>query len=314
MCTKACNVYIGVPQHCIFLAMFGVSGGGNEAPGSNLGPPAGAIPTFTVNSLTQLTDFLLRTAPVSDIDTAAISSSSTVGSLDDSSSSLGLLGWSVRSTMSESESDDDELGVLILDPSAPGNPAPGLDFVDWLVQQGAITIASCSFPRMGAAAGGLQACPQGGGDRVVHVGCGDGALTKMLASKGLVVVGVDSDITAGLKRGLRCVQFQDEPLGAGSLSNAVEVAGTSGAVLIYTAPAAACGFSSSQCLTSAALQEYRTVLAVGGHLCIEAPLGSGSTADSIRSELAAAGYAVRALQVLPAAAGSQRLRLIACAQ
>lgn len=46
----------------------------------------------------------------------------------------------------------------------------------------------------GAAAGGLAACPQGGGDRLVHVGCGDGALTKMLASKGLRVFGVDTDM------------------------------------------------------------------------------------------------------------------------
>jgi hypothetical protein len=102
------------------------------------------------------------------------------------SSSLGLLGWSLQSS-SESESDDDEAAQLWLDPAAPGNPAAGLDFVDYLVEAGALCTASTSFPRMGAAAGGLQACALGGGHRELHVGFGDGALTKMLASKGLQV-------------------------------------------------------------------------------------------------------------------------------
>lgn len=152
---------------------------------------AGAIPTFSVNSLVQLRQFLVDTAPKSDVqglETAAAAvagASSSDGASD--SSSLGLLGWSLRSS-TESESDDEEASApLWLDPSVPGNPPAGLDFVDFLVHSGALRVASTSFPRMGAAAGGLQACPEGGGHRVLHVGCADGALTKMLASKGLQV-------------------------------------------------------------------------------------------------------------------------------
>jgi hypothetical protein len=133
-----------------------------------------------VSSLVELRQFLQDTAPSSsDVQGLDLSSSS-------SSSSLGLLGWSLRSS-SESESDDDDSALMWLDPTAPGNPAAGLDFVYYLVASGALCTASTSFPRMGAAAGGLQACVLGGGHRVLHVGCGDGALTKMLASKGLQV-------------------------------------------------------------------------------------------------------------------------------
>jgi hypothetical protein len=119
---------------------------------------------------------------------------------------LGLLGWSLRSS-SESGSDDDEAASLWLDPTAPGSPAAGLDFVDWLVEAGALCTASTSFPRMGAAAGGLQACALGGGHRVLHVGFGDGALTKMLASKGLQV-GVGSTAGACLWRALHSFSLQ----------------------------------------------------------------------------------------------------------
>lgn len=285
-----------------------------------MGPPPGAIPTFSVNSLTQLQDFLLNTAPVSNVEglTADIrgqsnsgasgSDSSIDGMLSSSNSRLGLLGWSVRS-VSESESDEEDAGLLYLDPTAPGSPAPGLDFVDFLIQQGAITTASCSFPRMGAAAGGLQACSQGGGDSVLHVGCGDGALTKMLASKGLVVVGADADISAGVKRGLRCTQYQGAPLSRGSLAPAAAEAGAVDAVLVYTGAAAGHGFSSEDCLAAEALQEFKQVLKSGGRLCLEVPAGSNMTADIIRERLEAAGYSVLALQLLPA--GVCRIRLVA---
>lgn len=290
-----------------------------------MGPPPGAIPTFSVNSLTQLRDFLLETAPVSDVDGVAVDSSSdssseanascSTGSFDgvSSSNSLGLLGWSLRS-VSESESDGDDVGLLILDPSAPGSPAPGLDFVDFLIQQEAIRTASCSFPRMGAAAGGLQACLQGGGDRVLHVGCGDGALTKMLASKGLLVVGADADVSVGIKRGLKCVQYQGAPLSQGSLAGAVAVAGAVDAVLVYTGAAAQHGLTSEECLSAAALQEYKQVLKLGGRLCVEVPGGADITADSIRGCLEAAGYAVETLQLLPAAGDRRRVRLVTSLQ
>uniref|UniRef100_A0A383VST6 Methyltransferase domain-containing protein n=1 Tax=Tetradesmus obliquus TaxID=3088 RepID=A0A383VST6_TETOB len=296
-----------------------IAGGGNEAPGSNIGPPAGAIPTFSVSSLVELRQFLQDTAPsssgVQGLDFSSSSSSSSSSSIDNSS--LGLLGWSLRSS-SESESDDDESAAAMswLDPTAPGNPAAGLDFVDYLVDAGALCTASTSFPRMGAAAGGLQACALGGGHRVLHVGCGDGALTKMLASKGLQVIGVDADVTACIKRGLKCVAFDGAPLAAGSMATvAASLKEPADAVLIYTAAAAAAaagqGYSSAECLSAAALQEYRGVLKPSsGCVCAEVPLSSGSSAEEVQAQLQAAGYAVDRCEVLPAAGGQQRLRVV----
>jgi hypothetical protein len=39
-----------------------VAGGGNEKPGSNIGPPPGAIPTLTVSGLLELEELLAATA------------------------------------------------------------------------------------------------------------------------------------------------------------------------------------------------------------------------------------------------------------
>jgi hypothetical protein len=57
--------------------------------------------------------------------------------------------------------------------SGRGAPAPGLAFIDWLVAAGALRLGATSFPRMGAAAGGLATCGEElRGDRVLHLGCG----------------------------------------------------------------------------------------------------------------------------------------------
>lgn len=182
----------------------------------------------------------------------------------------------------------------------------------------------------GAAAGGLAACPQGGGDSLVHVGCGDGALTKMLASKGLRVFGVDADVAAATKRGLKCVSFQGQALSQGSLSAAAAVAkGPVDAVLVYTAPQAvssssgvATGNSSSrivlgsnECLREEVLREFGQLLKPGGRLCLEVPLSAGQDAAAVLTELLqaapAAGYgAVNSVQVLPGVQ-QERLRLVA---
>lgn len=67
-----------------------------------------------------------------------------------------------------------------------GAPAPGLVYLDWLAAVGALNCAPCSFPVMGRAAGGLAGCADSElGDRVLHLFCGSGALTKLLASQGL---------------------------------------------------------------------------------------------------------------------------------
>ncbi len=82
--------------------------------------------------------------------------------------------------------------------AAAGAPAPGLDYLDWLAGLGALRCAPCSFPRMGQAAGGLATCgEEQWGDTVLHVFCGAGALTKLLASQGLQVSGGASPKDSG---------------------------------------------------------------------------------------------------------------------
>lgn len=148
-----------------------------SAGAANAGPPAGAVPTFSVTCLPELTQFLLDTAPsaanlealaaaggaaaaaASSPDASPSSSSDAMSSIDGlEPGSIALLGWSLRSgsmdSMSGTDSDDDAVllagGVGVpLDPSSPGAPAPGLDFFDFLVEQGAVKTATTSFPRMG---------------------------------------------------------------------------------------------------------------------------------------------------------------------
>lgn len=143
------------------------------------GPPAGAVPTFSVTRLPELTQVLKDTAPTAanmapmaaagTEPTAAAAAAATAGSIASSSTSsdalssydglesgnVALLGWSLRSgsmdSMSSMSSGEEDSGVLEmpLDPHSPGAPAAGLDFFDFLVDQGAVRTATTSFPRMG---------------------------------------------------------------------------------------------------------------------------------------------------------------------
>jgi hypothetical protein len=130
------------------------------------------------------------------------------------------------------------------------------------------------------------------------------------------VIGVDADISAGVKRGLKCVAFEGAPLTAGSLSTvAASLKEPADAVLIYTAAAAGAavgqGLSSAECLSAAALQEYRSVVKPGsGCVCVEVPLSDGSSTEEVQAQMQAAGYAVDRLEVVPAAGGQQRLRVV----
>ena len=310
-----------------------IAGGGNEAPGSNLGPPAGAIPTITVTKLPELEEILQKTAPGAAgaaSDGIASSSSSQNQQQEHEEKYRHLLGWPLR--VSEDE---------VLDPAAPGAPAPGLDFVDFLTEQGALQMASCSFPKMGEAAGGLQACPIGG-ERVLHLGCGDGALSKMLASKGLQVVGVDECVAAAEKRGLKCVELQGSLLSSGALAAARGAAGEEGfdAVLVYALAScssrndavgnslpldAPAGISSSggnsrasltaqDCLVAEALAEMKTVLRPGGRVCLEVAWEGSEKGDAaaVRQQLADAGWALRAWEWKKmGVTQNPRLRLVA---
>lgn len=125
---------------------------------------------------------------------------------------------------------------------------------------------------------------------------------------------MDADVSAGIKRGLKCVAFDGAPLAAGSLATvAASLKEPADAVLIYTAAAAAAGqrYSSAECLSAAALQEYRGVVKPGsGCVCAEVPLSSGSSAEEVQAQLQVAGYAVDRFEVLTAAGGHQRLRVV----
>lgn len=73
---------------------------------------------------------------------------------------------------------------------------PGIAFLEFLLHRGFLHGASCSYPTMGCAAGGgLVGCSIAD-ERVLHIDCGDGFLTKTLHSHGIRAVGVDTDAAA----------------------------------------------------------------------------------------------------------------------
>lgn len=78
---------------------------------------------------------------------------------------------------------------------------------------GHIRTAESSFPRMGAAAGGLRASAYPG-DNTLHIQCGSGAMTKLLSSQGLQVIGVDAEVEVPVKRGLFSARYTGRPLEA----------------------------------------------------------------------------------------------------
>lgn len=222
---------------------------------ANAGPPPGAVPTITVHSLQELNDILLRTRRAPG-DANGVTGDAAGDDTDDELEPL--LGWRARVGGAEGAA---AVAAALADPLAPGAPAPGLDFADYLIHMNAMCIASTSFPRMGAAAGGLQACPVGG-HSVLHLQCGSGALTKMLASKGLRVCGADGDVAAAAKRGLRCFAYGaggggagGAPLAAGALAAARE-AGPYDVALFYQ-PADGSGMGMAQLLARSTLDEVK---------------------------------------------------------
>ncbi|CAG9463975.1 unnamed protein product [Pedinophyceae sp. YPF-701] len=232
-----------------------IAGGGNEVGGAQ--PPPGAIPTVRVESLTDL---------LQQLQEGRIAQ-----------------GWGRPGTpegMASLSASIDEDGPEAAAGAAPGAPAPGVDFLEALYNRGAIRTAAASFPRMGAAAGGLQASVDQDGDRVLHLACGAGPLTKLLASQGLEAVGVDADVAAATKRGLCCAQYDGEPLGDLALEGAMRVGPSAAggpapvdAVVLYAAAADVRGRELAGLLVSGAgVAEVARVLAPGGTLCLQAPL------------------------------------------
>jgi len=178
-----------------------ISGGGNEviiddddddsssdsttaAATTTTRPPRGTVPSFSVDSLYELKERLeLGDTP---------------------------LGWP--------ELGDDN--VISQDIDA-GAPCDGLGFFNFLFESGAIDPPSCSFPRlrstmMSASSSAKVVEDLHPGARVLHVGCGDGGLTKMLFSAGLNVVGADVQPDKARRRGLATISYGSEFLTDGT--------------------------------------------------------------------------------------------------
>lgn len=167
-----------------------ISGGGNEITGGEkTRPPVGTVPTFSVDSLYELQERL------ENRDTP--------------------LGWGEVSeeeryayakSLSEDSSEDDEDFQVALD---AGAPCTGQGFFNYLFESGAIEPPSCSFPRLRSTILKRDVEHVHPGDRVLHLGCGDGGLTKMLFSAGLNVCGADVDPEKAQRRGLATITVKD---------------------------------------------------------------------------------------------------------
>jgi hypothetical protein len=244
--------------------------GGGNETGAAAAPPPGAVPTFAVESLHELQRRLIQR------DTA--------------------LGWGAGGADSDSDAE-------------PGAPPLGLDFLDALFAAGAVEGAACSFPRIDAARFGVpgDAHP---GSRVLHLQCGTGALTKLLFSAGLLVVGADREAGAAARRGLPAVAVPrlDAP---GALAPAAALGGAFDAAVLYGAAAAGAEALEARLWSAAGLEEGSAVLRTGGKLAAEweaGPEGAAAAAAALR----AAGFAVEVQEaVAPRAGGAPRARVIA---
>lgn len=158
-----------------------------------------------------------------------------------------------------------------------GLPPKGLDFLDAIFDDCAILTGSCSFYRLATFGGGLVAVGEPG-ERVLHLCCGDGGMTKLLASQGLSVVGVDTEVSSMLQRGLSAKTFLGPPLSSMSLAPS---AGTQGFDAIVYYGKETPGQIEDLLLTDAAMDECWRVLKLGGRLCLEAEVLAAPLIDAM---------------------------------
>ncbi|MEW5313539.1 MAG: hypothetical protein WDW38_005099 [Sanguina aurantia] len=287
-----------------------IAGGGNEKPGSGVTAPAGAIPTFAVQSLPELAR-RLREAGATGSSPAHSGAHHSDGGGPSSSSSAAGTGTAAGTAAAAATAEGHGLSMGWMAKLAAGQPLPaagapppGLQFYDWLLAAGALSVAECSFPRMGRAAGGLATCQTPArthqaparrallaGSRVAHLGCGPAALSKLLASQGMQVVGVDSDVSAARKRGLSAEPFRGAPFSLGSLQG-LSHHNPFDTVLIYGKE-----MPDDQQLawwSPDSLRETRSVLpATGGWLAAQVPLPSGVNPATVLQSLRDSGWALK---------------------
>lgn len=215
---------------------------------------------------------------------------------------------------------------------------------------------------MGGAAGGLQSSPYPGtystqfdssspflllsnphqiktkttlaaiGDNVLHLNCGPVTnLTKLLASQGLQVIGVDADPTFAVKRGLLATRYTGKPLGANSLTGACqdfdrgmkltpeqERNSPFDVIVYYNLDAES--EVTAQLLTAEGLDECWRVLRFGGRMCVEIilhpswlrPREDASTdLSKLREALEGARFLVKSVDILHRTADWARVRVVA---
>lgn len=313
-----------------------VAGGGNEKPGAAPAAPLpGAVPTFTVSGLPELRARLLAAG-----STGAASGAGAAGALG---GALGLLASAVVVGVGACPEASGPTGAVALGWPArkaaglpvvsAGAPPPGMAFLDWLVEVGGLRPAACSFPRMGAAAGGLATCSEDeeAGDRVLHIGCGAGGVTKLMASQGMQVVGADVEVSGARRRGLVAVTLsQRAPAGrlvGSSLRGALAVGANWSGEAFDAVVLQKEGLEHDQSdpgtpaawLAPSALSELVGIMGPYSRLCAEVPLSQSARVRNpaaIINAINASGLTVVAWQVVKPPVGSppgspQCMRLVA---
>ena len=195
-----------------------ISGGGNEVNAAKARPPIGTVPSFAVDSLTELQELLMqRDTSVTPLGWELTSEEAR------RERAQRIKAWyeseSESESDSESDSDAEEEYAVALDSGLPFN---GLGFFNYVFDSGAIEPPTCSFPRLRSTIIKVKVDDLHPGMKVLHLGCGDGGLTKMLFSAGLNVCGVDAAPDTAAKRGLATVRVDEGDYSSGRVSAAIK--------------------------------------------------------------------------------------------